>query len=196
MDWPDKKIRIQAVPDFHAMEIPCFPNWIKFSAYANELMSDAFKQAADIVVFHHDKDEPVMHPDTLYTPIMYLYRHSIELMLKEFVFQLNAQNLIDSDKAKAALSGHNLHKLWNLVKPVIIANNPKGNPEIPKNAEIILRDLHDADPDGQTFRYATSTNGNVTSDTYPDHVDLKRIHAGVSALHAFLSGCLSQISVQ
>lgn len=43
MDWPNKKIRIQAVPDFNTMEIPCFPNWLKNSFYANELMSDAFK---------------------------------------------------------------------------------------------------------------------------------------------------------
>lgn len=196
MDWPDKKIRIQAVPDFNTMEIPCFPNWLKNSFYANELMSDAFKRAADIIVLHHDKDESGLRPDTLYTPIMYLYRHSIELVLKEFVIQLNDQNLIDPSKAKTALSGHNLCKLWNLIKPTILANNPKGDPKIPKNAEIILHDLHNADQNGQMFRYPTNTEGKATSETYPDFVDLKRIHAGLSGLHAFLSGCLSQISEQ
>jgi hypothetical protein len=36
MDWPDKKIKIQKAHDFHAMEIPRYPNWMKNTPYATE----------------------------------------------------------------------------------------------------------------------------------------------------------------
>lgn len=193
ISWPDKRIRIQNVANINSMEIPCFPSFIKNSSCANEVLSMAFKRAADIAVFHHDKDSPRLHPDSLYMPIMYLYRHSIELLLKEFVFQLKQLRLINQKDADSALDLHNLHKLWNLIKPTIISSNPKGNPKIVSNAELILQDLHIADNNGQLFRYATGKGGSVTSNDYPDFVDLKQIHDGISALHNFLSGCLNQI---
>ncbi len=99
--------------------------------------------------------------DTLIYPIVYLYRHHVELVLKDII--RTAAWLLDrelSNEAEKALNGHGLSTLWNIAKPMLQpVCESADNPPFPVadiegiNSYIAQLDKHD--PDGQRFRYAT-----------------------------------------
>ena len=100
--------------------------------------------------------------DFLVYPIVYLYRHHIELTLKSIIN--TAAFVIDytlTEKDLDTLGRHDLAKLWNLARPML---NPAcglgGSPELPlddlEGIESYIDQLHQHDPDGQRFRYSTT----------------------------------------
>jgi len=100
--------------------------------------------------------------DFLVYPIVYLYRHHIELTLKSIIstccslisYKLTAKEL-------DTLGRHDLAKLWSLARPLL---NPTcklgGSPALPtedlEGIDAYILQLHTNDPDGQRFRYATT----------------------------------------
>ena len=127
-----------------------------------------FQRAADMIVDSAKSD--VCNSDDLFFPIAYLYRHHLELMLKELVRLGMRIGAIDAPvdlpapsssccghiaKApKDALSEHNLHKLWNEVKKLIKAQWPDSKDGDLKSAESVILEFHKLDRTGQAFRYA------------------------------------------
>ena len=99
--------------------------------------------------------------DFLIYPIVYLYRHHIELVLKSILE--SASGLLDralTEGDHKTLGRHGLLELWQTVRPLL---NPvcvrADNPPFPE-AELegihsYIRQIHEHDPDGQRFRYAT-----------------------------------------
>nr|WP_294517876.1 hypothetical protein [uncultured Rhodopila sp.] len=100
--------------------------------------------------------------DFLIYPIVYLYRHHIELALKSIIDiaccllerELTAREL-------KTLGRHDLAALWQLARPLL---NPVAalddSPGLPADdlddIDSYIRQLHAHDPDGQRFRYATT----------------------------------------
>jgi hypothetical protein len=93
-------------------------------------------------------------------PIVYLYRHHIELTLKSIIHV--SFFLIDhtpTEKDIDTLGRHDLAKLWDLAKPLL---NPicelGGSPALPVDdldgIDSYIQQLHKHDPDGQRFRYS------------------------------------------
>ncbi len=129
--------------DLHfAMMTPFYPGHPK-----------AFKDAAELIL---DAQESVKrHNDRLIFPVLYLYRHYLELQLKELVilgvkcgkFKLEEVN----DKKKGDLRRHDLDKLWKLVKPFLVESYPKDNRVL--YTELIVDDFHLLDKDGQILRF-------------------------------------------
>lgn len=99
--------------------------------------------------------------DLLVYPIVYLYRHYLELVLKE-IFR-SASRLVRheiTEEQDQNLGKHGLKPLWGMIEPML---GPvcvqTGHPPIPE-ADIdgvrnYIEQFHDHDPDGQRFRYAT-----------------------------------------
>jgi hypothetical protein len=100
--------------------------------------------------------------DFLVYPIVYLYRHHIELTLKSIINV--AAFVVDyklTEKDLDTLGRHDLAKLWQLARPLL---NPTcelgGSPALPpddlEGIDAYILQLHKHDPDGQRFRYSTT----------------------------------------
>ena len=98
--------------------------------------------------------------DFLIYPIVYLYRHHIELALKSLItlgnFLLDRQL---SATEKRTLGQHDLADLWKLAGPLFNSvGESSGDGALPpadvEGIDSYIRQLHAHDPDGQRFRYA------------------------------------------
>jgi hypothetical protein len=99
--------------------------------------------------------------DVLVYPIVYLYRHHVELVLKAIVKTASAlleRELTERDLEK--LGSHGLTQLWETTRPLLapvceMAGNPPFPAEDIEGIDSYIRQIHEHDPDGQRFRYAT-----------------------------------------
>lgn len=166
-----------------------------------------FKRAADMILATAQGDE--QNPDDLFFPVAYLYRHHLELMLKELV-RLGAQiGAIETTAAcppqacpccghapkahKNPLLGHNLHKLWNNAKQLIKAVWPDSPDDDLNAVEQMILEFHRLDPTGQAFRYARDKHGQQHLAGAPQHIDLGGLHAAVDSVSVFLDAAYAGI---
>jgi hypothetical protein len=99
--------------------------------------------------------------DVLVYPIVYLYRHHDELVLKAIIKTASAlleRELTARDLQK--LGSHGLAELWETARPLLdpvcdLAGNAPFPPEDIQGVDSYIRQIHEHDPDGQRFRYAT-----------------------------------------
>jgi hypothetical protein len=98
----------------------------------------------------------------LFYPIVYLYRHYTELALKAII--KSALGLLDreftTDHLKT-LGNHGLLELWHAAKPLLnpvceLAGEPSFLEADLEGVDSYIRQIHEHDPDGQRFRYATT----------------------------------------
>jgi hypothetical protein len=120
-------------------------------------LPEAFKRAADMILDAHLAAKG-SHNDILLFPVLYLYRHCVELKLKDllllgicsgFFNKATADKILDKDKG--IIGKHALCALWNKARDLLAHHYPS---ELQlKVAESMINDLHQIDPDGQTLRY-------------------------------------------
>jgi hypothetical protein len=117
----------------------------------------AFKLAADMILDAHLAAKG-SHNDILLFPVLYLYRHCVELKLKDllllgirtrFFDEAAADKIIDEDEG--IIGQHRLCALWNKVRDFLAHSYP--NDTQLKVAESMINELHEIDKDGQTLRY-------------------------------------------
>ncbi|MHC1751423.1 hypothetical protein [Humidesulfovibrio sp.] len=120
-------------------------NWThdKFTLY-----SMGYKEAADTLVKHID--ETGRKQDILVYPILFLYRHYLELMLKTII---NDARIIFEGKGGYPKDTHNLNDLWNTCYPLLNKLSP--NDSVKEFAEIkrLFAEFTEFDPNSMPFRY-------------------------------------------
>lgn len=117
---------------------------------------------------------------TLLHPILFLYRHSIELRMKQ---------IIDSNQAGLQVTtGHALDKLWVECKNVIARYLPHTAFD---QLDELIAELHAVDPDGQTFRYATRKGQHIQIPF--DEIDLLHLRQKMSELDIAFEGLVTEI---
>jgi len=132
--------------------------------------------------------------DFLVYPIVYLYRHHIELTLKSIINV--ACFLIDytlTEKDLDTLRHHDLAKLWTLARPLL---NPTcelgGSPALPSDdlegIDSYILQLHKHDPDGQRFRYATRKAKRLPSLPQLNHINIRDFGIALEKLADYLDG--------
>ncbi len=143
---------------FRAAEVgtnACISYWHNVNyPYKNGFRMAASRLALQVCETHSDQD-------SLVYPILYLYRHHLELVLKD-VFRTVAKLLDHSiaDGEEKTLGRHDLVPLWELIAPLLeplcdfAGENPIPAEDI-EGVRSYLRQLNEHDPDGQRFRYAT-----------------------------------------
>lgn len=77
------------------------------------------------------------HQDTRIYPIIYLYRHSVELFLKLNVRQCQKLLIETPETNEKTLDGHDLRKLWNELKNKLSYIQPNPAPEFSYIDEIV-----------------------------------------------------------
>jgi hypothetical protein len=144
-----------------------------------------FQRAADMIVDAAKTDD--RNPDDLFFPVAYLYRHHLELMMKELV---RSGSL---DGCEDILGKHDLHKLWDKSKQLIKEVWPDSPDDDLEAVEQMILEFHKLDPTGQAFRYARARNGRSHLQDGPQRVDLGNLKATVDAVSRFLDAACAGI---
>ncbi len=105
-------------------------------------------------------------------PIIFLYRHYIELRLKEII--LNNWEFLE--RVKSFPSGHDIYKLWNICRACLKETDKLVDPGFAQSREYVeqiigaydaletdLNKFAEIDPDSQHFRYPVDAQGNPIS---------------------------------
>ena len=131
--------------------------------------------------------------DILVFPIVYLYRHHLELILKRLTFlgsSILERELTDVEIRH--LEKHRLDLLWNNFRPILNsvckeAGWKAPSPEDIEGVNSYIRQLTEVDPESQSFRYAVSKKG-VPSVPHLKHINIRVFAVGMESLSAFLEG--------
>lgn len=115
-----------------------------------DLYAVGYKRAADLLVEH----AIITHSnqDTLVYPIVFLYRHYLELRMKDIIKDGNL--LLDSPESYP--KGHNISKLWEKCKVIIKKlNGSNGIMDEIKAVDENITEFSKIDPKSMAFRYPT-----------------------------------------
>ncbi len=170
-------------------------DWLASMNVDDSFVAGAFKEAGDMVVEQLSRGETFQHADKFFMPIGFLYRHSLELKMKEVV-RLGIQlGLVpDNNKTEKVLADHNLHQIWNLVKKAVSGNWPDNSENDTGPAERIVLEFHRIDQSGQGLRYSKDRSGRSTLNSLPKSAELTHVRDVFQAIFNFLDGCEAGLS--
>lgn len=155
----------------------------------NLVQLEGYKLAADKLVKTieaggHDQDFLVF-------PIVFLYRHHLELLLKDL--RAAGWRLYDWDpKVKA---DHKLPSLWKDCRKVIVKtwpNAPRADADI---VEQLIAEFDAIDPNSTAFRYALSMKGEKSLPDDLTHLNLRHLRETMDSLSLFLQASLAGVGV-
>lgn len=139
-----------------------------------------FKRAADILAEHVLANWT--GGDLMIYPIIFLYRHHLELSLKEIIIKGN--ELLDEQiKLKNV---HSLCELWSDCRTVLQRIDVAIDIPATEAFEANIRQLDQIDPESMSFRYPVTKNGTPTLPTSLDSVDLQNMQKVVHRMSFFL----------
>lgn len=191
MEWPTPRWP-QATDRLFVDENDLRPDDVVYAAIVNSPLGDSlfcyaegYKRAAEELVKFigdHDQDQ-----DFLVYPIIFLYRHHIELMLKELT--VLASKLL-GDRTKLP-NGHNLKKLWELCEPLLRRiHEDDGTYGAVTN---LINQLTEVDPTSESFRYHVNKEGRPCLPGIR-RVNLRHFAEVMEGLTNFLDACHTAIT--
>lgn len=151
----------------------------KFSLYADGYIEGARKLVDKCL------NEQQGH-DTLVFPIIFLYRHYIELRLKELIIGLNYLN----DKGETLSQTHNVVNLWNDFEKKYSIISTDRSDEF-KQTERLIKEFSSIDPKSMAFRYPIDTKGNNSLSI--NLVNLRNFANVMDKIHIFLNALSWQV---
>lgn len=151
--------------------------------------AEAFKLAADMVLDSHEGTILGPHNDKLLYPTIYLYRHCIELKLKDLILLgVRVGNLIRDEKLEEILTHHELTKLWTKAKRFLQLNYPEDKEQV-SAVEAVVQEFHQIDKDGQTMRYDRDTNLRKRKyDHVHSHISITNLRETMETVYSYLDG--------
>ncbi len=171
--------------------------------------AEAFKLSVEMVIDAYQNRPRLGHCDELFFPICYLYRHCIELKLKELirlglamrfygpgdVTKLKGRPKTETEKGRhGVLQGHNLANLWNFTHKFLRAKFRDEDQTPERATEAVILELHQADPNGQVFRYERDNDGKRHEhETVSEFVDLDNLRRTMDNVCSFLDCCQSML---
>jgi hypothetical protein len=143
-------------------------------------LADGYMSAADGLIelctqpgYEHERHSVVY-------PILFNYRHGLELKLKWFVVMYGGSGI------EGIADTHNLWKLWKRCR-AIVDEYRSGGKEADDAIEQIVKDFHDLDKQGITFRYGWTNDGREIK--LPDHmVDLNNLRDVMKGVENYFTG--------
>ncbi len=170
-----------------------------FIMHSTDAYSEGYKRAGDILVAYSHSDD--LNPDNLFFPVAFVYRHHLELLLKELirlgerVGAIGVKSVRPSNPCpncgqrkgkKDWRTEHNLLKLWNRAKRILKSVWPDSPRDDLEAVERVILEFNKLDRTGQAFRDASTTNGVQSLRDTPEHVDLENLAAVIDAVSTFL----------
>ncbi len=155
----------------------------------NSIHLEGYKLAADQLVTTieaggHDQD-------FLVYPIVFLYRHHLELLLKEL--RATGWRLYDWDLN--ANGGHKLPGLWKDCRKVIEETWPNAPGSDADVVGRLIAEFDAMDPNSTAFRYSTSMKGEKSLPDDIAHLNLRHLRQTMDRLSLFLQASLAGVAV-
>jgi hypothetical protein len=153
---------------------------------------EGYRRGAQILV--RAVEESACDQDFLVYPIIFLYRHHIELVLKRVITQ--APYLIERALTKTEndhLEKHRLDLLWQDFKPMASAlTEAAGWDELPREdvegIDDYIRQIFEVDPSSYSLRYAHSKKGDPSLPKDLTHINLRHFGELMERLANYLGG--------
>lgn len=183
-NWPKKDDRaFESVPSADRARVEAFV------MPSDGMYLVGFQRAADMIVTAAQTDG--QGADDLFFPVAFLYRHHLELILKDLV-RLGVR-LGSLEECDCILGEHNLHKLWNKTRQLMKEVWSESPDDALKGVEQVVLEFHKLDPKGMAFRYARDKKGEPHLQDAPGRVDLCNLKATVDAVSRYLDATYTGI---
>jgi hypothetical protein len=150
------------------------------------LLADSYKEGADELTKLAGISRSYAR---LGAPIMFLYRHYIELQLKSLL--IDAGELLD--EPQDVPPRHYLATLWQRVRTLLLRVSPNSDGEYFIRADQIVADFDSIDPTSFTFRYPVNKVGEPSTEC-DLYVDPRVARQMIAELDILLSGADAMIS--
>ena len=157
--------------------------------YSRLIVRYPYQTDRDYAFFYHESanrlastytGEPI--DDTILMPFLMLYRHALELQLKNLIRYLAAIRRRYHEPANPELYSESIdknlrdkirHNLAKLINELIKHYESLGlDEEFPESVKKLIRMMHDADNHGTAFRYAGQMPERQDSADFPDLVEM------------------------
>lgn len=156
------------------------------------LYMHGYKAGADELVHNAMASKSAGRLDTLIFPILFLYRQFIELELKwTFLVYSDA----DRSEKKSVIGdiGHNLIKLWQKTKPILLEDStPKERQDV-EIVEDYIEQFHKLDETSFSFRYPVTKNLDQILNA-ERRINLPNLRKRMDELYHFFSGADGKLS--
>lgn len=151
-------------------------------------MWDGYMKAGAALVDHYEHGNSSAHGHEFVYPILYCYRHGLELAMKWIISRYGRFAGVSIREHMH----HNLCRLWKACKTVILELGSDGEDESLQAVERVVNDFHELDQGSFSFRYSTNKKGMVISlpDTSFDLSNIKDVMEGVNNLFTGADGQL------
>lgn len=125
-----------------------------------KMISDGFFDVCELLL--EEKFKKGGYGEHQLYPFFFCMRHYIELLLKSVIYEQNYLASIPNNKNKSVPIGHDLGKLFEIVKDNLTKEekDDKKFKEILKNSEEIIKQIDEFDKSSQCFRYVCDNKGN------------------------------------
>jgi hypothetical protein len=157
---------------------------VGFSAEQWHGYKEGYKRAADQLVA--SVAETGRNQDYLIYPIVFLYRHAIELSLKHLI--IVGSKLLDEEPGK--IGDHPLIPLWQKSRPLIERVWPEGPKEDLEAIEAVLEQFEARDRRSTAFRYPVDKSGQP-SQMKNEQISIRNFSEVSTRVLALLESCQS-----
>ncbi|HEY8095570.1 MAG TPA: hypothetical protein VIE65_05685 [Methylobacter sp.] len=117
-------------------------------------------------------------------PMLFCYRHAVETGLKWLITQYGPSVGVRPENISCT---HDLLSLWRDLVRINEACGAKADDEALMVVEKIIKQFHDWDKGGITFRYATTTSGAVAKFEH-ENIDIENLKDVMSGVANFFDG--------
>lgn len=146
---------------------------------------DGNMRAAELLIRACDEGSP--HRHSLVYPILFTYRHAMELAMKWVILNYSQYSNVEVGD----FQHHNLWKLWCTCRQILAEFESGGDDVLA--VEQIVKDFHDLDGSAITFRYGYSKDGKLVElPGYP--ISLSNIQDVMEGVGHFFSGVDGQLN--
>lgn len=120
-----------------------------------DVYAEGYRRAGEILVARlaETNSESI---DFLIYPLVFLFRHALELQLKS---SIRWGRLVLNRPSRGYPLGHNLLDFWSDCRPLAEEFWPAESSDLLDDIEQTLSEFEEHDPDGQAFRYSVDTGG-------------------------------------
>jgi hypothetical protein len=143
------------------------------------VMGEGYMEAANILVDHAARS--ISEANTLAYPILFLYRHALELDLK-YIIETYGRGAGENP----VLDSHDLERLWQSVQR-ILRHYGDHDESGAKNVGRAIAEFSKLDPKSENFRYATNRKG-AQIGTGVEHVSLTNLREVMQGIHNYFTG--------
>jgi hypothetical protein len=168
---------------------------VNWTGDASELYMEGYRMAAVKLIEQLGHDQ-----DFLVYPIVFLYRHYVELRLKDIITKAGELRTGPSESVPAT---HNLRKLWgraeeHLRREYRGCSCHQDFLEDLKASRRLVEELIELDPttNATTFRYARDSDGRSSLPAHVIRINLQQFAAEMAKLGHFLDGASHDLGVR